>query len=239
VFQHNVDTYPSFANVYDSLAEAYVAAGDTTRAVESYRKALAINPRSKSARYALQRLTGERRPLRPLLLFHIFAGVVGLLSGATAMALRKGSRRHEIAGQVFVVAMLCMGSSATYMAVMDPLGDVINVLMGILAFAVVAMLAAVGDIRMLARGGITGARRIARHLWRMSTALFIAVASFFLGQAQVFPDVLRQSAGLRAIPVLLVIASLIFWLVRVRFTAAYGSRATPPKPANRPSLTTA
>ena len=31
----------------------------------------------------------------------------------------------------------------------------------------VVLLAAVGDVRMLARGGITGARRIGRHAWRM------------------------------------------------------------------------
>jgi hypothetical protein len=49
------------------------------------------------------------------------------------------------------------------------------------------LLAAVGDVRMLARGGITGARRIGRHAWRMSFGLFIATGSFFLGQQQVFP----------------------------------------------------
>jgi hypothetical protein len=42
------------------------------------------------------------------------------------------------------------------------------------------------------------------------------VGSFFLGQPQVFPDWLRQSTGLRALPVLLVLAAMVFWLVRVR-----------------------
>jgi hypothetical protein len=46
----------------------------------------------------------------------------------------------------------------------------------------VVLLAAAGDVRMLARGGVTEARRIGRHAWRMSFGLFIATGSFFLGQ---------------------------------------------------------
>jgi len=57
----------------------------------------------------------------------------------------------------------------------------------------VVLLAAAGDIRMLMRGGISGAQRIARHLWRMCFGLFIASGSFFLGQQQVFPHWLRKT----------------------------------------------
>ncbi len=45
----------------------------------------------------------------------------------------------------------------------------------------VMLLAAGGDVRMLFRGGVFGATRIARHLWRMCFGLFIAAGSFFLG----------------------------------------------------------
>ena len=45
----------------------------------------------------------------------------------------------------------------------------------------VMLLAAAGDFRMLVRGGVFGAKRIARHLWRMCFGLFIAAGSFFLG----------------------------------------------------------
>jgi hypothetical protein len=45
----------------------------------------------------------------------------------------------------------------------------------------VCLLAALGDIRMLVRGGVLGTKRIARHLWRMCFGLFIAAGSFFLG----------------------------------------------------------
>jgi hypothetical protein len=89
----------------------------------------------------------------------------------------------------------------------------------------VILLAGIGDLRMILRG-ISGKRRIARHLWRMCFGWFIATGSFFLGQQQVFP------AWLRGSPVLLVLALLplvllIYWMIRVRFTGAYKGMLTP------------
>jgi hypothetical protein len=83
----------------------------------------------------------------------------------------------------------------------------------------VVLLAAAGDIRMLARGGISGTQRLARHLWRMCFALFIATGSFFLGQQQVFPAFVRKTNVL-LLPAFLPLVLLIFWLVRVRFANA-------------------
>lgn len=82
-------------------------------------------------------------------------------------------------------------------------------------FVLIGAFATFGDALLLWRGGITGMQRIARHLWRMMVALFVAVGSLFLGQPQVFPEPLRQSDGLRAIPVLLVILTLLYWLLRL------------------------
>jgi len=45
----------------------------------------------------------------------------------------------------------------------------------------VMLLAGAGDVRMLVRGGVLGAKRIARHLWRMCFGLFIAAGSFSWG----------------------------------------------------------
>jgi hypothetical protein len=85
----------------------------------------------------------------------------------------------------------------------------------------VLLLAAAGDIRMLVRGGVFGAQRIVRHLWRMCFGLFIATGSFFLGQgSKVFPAFIRDSNVL-LIPALLPLILLIFCLIRVRFTNAY------------------
>jgi uncharacterized membrane protein len=54
-------------------------------------------------------------PYSPILMVHIFAGSVGLLSGAAAMIFRKGSPRHVLAGRIFVVAMLTMAVGAVYL----------------------------------------------------------------------------------------------------------------------------
>jgi hypothetical protein len=84
----------------------------------------------------------------------------------------------------------------------------------------VAVVATIGDIRLLLRGTISGVQRIARHLWRMCFALFIASASVFLARAQLFPAVLRKTGVLfllSFLPLLL----MIFWLARVRFKSAY------------------
>jgi len=90
-------------------------------------------------------------------------------------------------------------------------------------FAGILLLAAVGDIRVLAHGGIAGRPRIVRHLWRMCVGLFIATGSFFLGQQQVFPAALRGSVYL-VVPAVLPLPLLIFWLIRVRFRNAYKLR---------------
>jgi uncharacterized membrane protein len=55
--------------------------------------------------------------LWPLYVIHIGGGIVGILSGTTAMVYRKGSRGHVVAGKVFVAAMLTMAVAAVYLAV--------------------------------------------------------------------------------------------------------------------------
>ncbi|MCD9032869.1 hypothetical protein LDO32_14150 [Luteimonas sp. Y-2-2-4F] len=90
-----------------------------------------------------------------------------------------------------------------------------------IAFGGVAAFAGLLDLRMLLARRLDGRHRIARHLWRMCFALFIAAASFFLGQAQVFPPPLRQPLLLAA-PVVLVLLLMLYWLARV--LAAGGRR---------------
>ena len=89
----------------------------------------------------------------------------------------------------------------------------------------VILLAGIGDLRMILRG-ISGKRRIARHLWRMCFGWFIATGSFFLGQQQVFPVWLRGSPVLMVLA-LLPLMLLIYWMIRVRFTGAYKRMLTP------------
>jgi len=231
----------------------------------------------------------------PILGFHILAGTLGMLSGFVAVFLRKGSRRHGLAGNVFVVSMLGLSASGVYLAIMKSQPG--NILGGTLTFYLVAtawmtarrrdgepgmfdwgallvvsavgacqltlgteaalsptglkygyspgpyffmgsvaVLAATGDVRMLVRRGISGTPRIARHLWRMCFALFIAAASIFLARQHVFPDLLRRTGvliGLSFLP----LALMIFWLVRIRFTSAYKTKKRSPVMAGlEPSL---
>jgi len=93
-------------------------------------------------------------------------------------------------------------------------------------FGCLSLLFGASDLRMFVRGGVAGAERIARHLWRMGFALLIAAASFFLGKQQHFPEALRGSPILNA-PILLVAVMMIFWLVRVRFTGVYKKARKP------------
>jgi hypothetical protein len=104
----------------------------------------------------------------------------------------------------------------------------------------VCLLAAAGDVRMLVRGGVLGAKRITRHLWRMCFGLFIAAGSFFLGPSNRPLRLLSTvglgqhlspalfSTGLYLVLTLLPLVLLIFWLVRVRFTNAYSGKSIIP-----------
>jgi uncharacterized membrane protein len=81
-------------------------------------------------------------------------------------------------------------------------------------------LAAVLDLSVLLRRGLSGKERIARHLWRMCLALFIAVGSLFLGQMQFFPEAIRHIEIL-ATPVVVALAMMGYWIIRVLFTGWY------------------
>jgi hypothetical protein len=73
---------------------------------------------------------------------------------------------------------------------------------------------------MLVRGGVFGAKRIVRHLWRMSFAFLIAAFSFFLGQQKVIPAYMR-GLKLLLVPPLLILIALIYWLCRMWFTKTF------------------
>jgi hypothetical protein len=87
-------------------------------------------------------------------------------------------------------------------------------------FAIVMAIAAAGDLNFLLRRTLSGRQRIARHLWRMCAALFIAAASFFLGQQDEFPLALK-GLPIWFVPPFATLAAMIFWLVRVRFAKSW------------------
>jgi hypothetical protein len=71
----------------------------------------------------------------PILIVHICAGSLGLVSGTAAILFRKGSPRHILAGRIFVVSMLTMGAAAAYLAFVK--NDPSNLGGGILTFYLV------------------------------------------------------------------------------------------------------
>jgi uncharacterized membrane protein len=82
-------------------------------------------------------------------------------------------------------------------------------------FGLVGLLAAAGDFRVVRAGGIHGPRRIARHLWRMCFAMWVAAASFFWGPQQRVPEMIRIPL-LQAIAVLIPLGVMVYWLWRYR-----------------------
>ena len=63
-----------------------------------------------------------------------------------------------------------------------------------------------------------GGPRLARHLWRMCFALFIAAGSFFSIRervATILPEPFT-TGPMRALPILLLFGAMFYWLWRVR-----------------------
>jgi len=70
-----------------------------------------------------------------ILALHIASGTLGMLSGFVAVFLRKGSRRHGIAGNVFVVSMMSLSLTGVYLAVLKSQPG--NIIGGTLTFYLV------------------------------------------------------------------------------------------------------
>ena len=221
-----------------------------------------------------------------LLAAHIAGGSMAILSGAVALAVRKGSPLHVQAGRTFFVSMLAMASIGGLVApfLVSRQGDpkyfdslagfftlylvvtgwmtlwrkagtigraegaaflcvsslaAAAVLLGLRAassasglaggqpagayygFAGIFALAAILDAKVLLNRGISGGPRLARHVWRMSLAMFVATGSFFLGQQRVMPDYVQDSAWLQ-VPPLAVLAIMAFWLLKLRLAGLFG-----------------
>lgn len=154
------------------------------------------------------------------LLGDVAAGVITLYFVATAWVAAR--RRDGQAGRLeigaFVVALAC-GPGLLALAYITGAPEPENpyvatarlILCGVLA------LAAAGDLSVVLRRGVSGAQRIARHLWRMCFAFFIALGSFAAQGADALPEVIPGPQLLLA-SILLVLGVMVFWLVRVLFT---------------------
>jgi uncharacterized membrane protein len=80
--------------------------------------------------------------LSPLVVFHVCAGILGLLSGAVAVSFRKGSRGHRMYGNVLFLSMLGMSEAGAFMAFTKfqfmNVQEIVNIFAGTLTFYLVA-----------------------------------------------------------------------------------------------------
>ena len=150
-----------------------------------------------------------------------------ILTGWMTARRREGVGAIEVAGLFVAVGGVISMAVLSWMAAQTPEGTLDgSPPQAFYIFGAVSTIAALSDLKLVLRGGISGAQRIARHVWRMCFGLFVATGSLFLGQQQVFPDWVRHT------PVLLVAALaplpfLLFWMLRVHLSKKYRGRTTP------------
>jgi len=160
---------------------------------------------------------------------NIYASLVTIyfLGTSWVAANRRDGEVGRFESVALAVAILIAAAAANQAAGSKSYAMLWSIVAGLIGFA------AVFDISVIVRGGVAGAQRIARHLWRMTFAMFVATGSFFLGQAKfISPEV--KAVYLNAVPPVLVLVLLVYWLVRVLFTRWY--QAPPdhaPQPAER------
>jgi len=137
----------------------------------------------------------------------------------TIRPVSRWTRRVNIAALTVAVGLALVDIGAGVKAFNSPRGVLNGVPFLMLFFiATVMILAAAGDMRTIRFGMLGGRPRLARHLWRMCFALFIATGSFFSIRtrvAKILPEPFT-TAPMRALPILLVFGAMFYWLWRVR-----------------------
>ncbi len=99
------------------------------------------------------------------------------------------------------------------------------ILIALYAFATIIAIAAIADVKVVLAGGISGAPRIARHLWRMCLGLTLAAGSASTnGFARLLPGPYHVPQ-IFFLPQLLLLGVLVFWVIRVRFTGWLSRRS--------------
>jgi len=135
-----------------------------------------------------------------------------------------GSRRRDVALMLVALVLGAATVAAGFGAIASASGKMFGYPpFPFFMFGVLGLSGAAGDLRTIRSGGLRGAPRLSRHLWRMCMALFITTASFFSVRARVaaiLPEAFVHPA-LRALPVLLVLVAMFYWLWRVRSKRTY------------------
>src|SRR3569833_1497326 len=154
------------------------------------------------------------------------SSVAGILTNYLIMTGRSAARRRTVGVGAFeyggLAVVLGIGAAdfvLAQMAMRDPHQnkDIPQPAYYVIGLIVVASASA--DLSVIWRGGVTGAQRTARHLWRMLTALMIASGSAFLGQVKVRELIPQPLHGFWLfVPVIVPFGLMIFWLARTWMT---------------------
>jgi uncharacterized membrane protein len=138
-----------------------------------------------------------------------------------------GTRRRDIAVMLAALALGLATFAGAIVAIASPSGKLFGLpSFPFFLFGILGVSGAIGDFKTMRAGVLRGAPRLSRHLWRMCMALFITAASFFSIRARVaaiLPAPLTTPA-LRALPVVLVLVTMFYWLWRVRFRRSFAER---------------
>lgn len=154
---------------------------------------------------------------------NVFAGFMTLYFVGTALTTVRPAtpwtRGFNVAALIIAVGLGLVDILGGVKAFNSPGGFLNGVPFPMLFFiAAVMILAAIGDVRVMRSGMPRGGPRLARHLWRMCFALFIAAGSFFSVRervAKILPE-LFTTAPMRALPILLLFGAMFYWLWRLR-----------------------
>jgi uncharacterized membrane protein len=159
---------------------------------------------------------------------NVLAGIITayfvVTAWTTVRPVSPGSRRIDAAALTVALGLALLALVGGVKAVNSPPGlapgGVSFRTVAVMSFFIgtVLLLAAIGDLRSLRAGPLRGGQRLARHLWRMCFALFIAAGSFFSLRervARVLPEPFT-TGRMRALPILLLFGAMFYWLWRVR-----------------------
>ena len=153
-------------------------------------------------------------PVRVSVVAGMLAFYLVLTSLLTVRKIANNNRAIEIAAMLLGIVTGVLGILFGAMASQTANGALDRYPAAIyFVFGSVALIGATLDARMLWANSIHGKHRIARHLWRMCFAMYMATSAFFLGQAKLFPEAVRNG-WLLAIPVVMVVLAMLYWLAR-------------------------
>ncbi len=138
---------------------------------------------------------------------------------ATVRAPTAWTCRLNIAALIVAIGLVAIDITLGVKALASPRRTLDGVPFFMLFFLATIMgLSALGDIRVIWSGALRGGPRLARHLWRMCFALFIAAGSFFSIRARVarvLPEPFTTPTA-RLLPIVLLFVAMFYWLWRVR-----------------------